>query len=115
MSLNMVRTMASEIGSARNGHRPKLLKVLADPAVTTVVVEHRERLVRFGLESVESAPAATGRSIIVIEPAEVADDLVRDRTEVLTSFCARQYGRRSAARRAREAVRAIQETQEETS
>jgi putative resolvase len=109
----VVRTVASEIGSARNGHRPRLLKILADQAVTTIIVEHRERLVRFGFEYVEAALAATGRSIVVLEPVEIADDLVRDMTEVLTSFCARLYGRRSAARRAREAVRAIQEQQEQ--
>lgn len=108
-----VRTLASEVGSAMNGHRPKLLKILNDTAVTTIVVEHRERLIRFGFEYVEAALAATGRSILVVEPNEVADDLVRDMTEVLTSFCARLYGRRSAVRRAREAVRAIQQQTEE--
>jgi len=33
------------------------------------------------------------------------DDLVRDVTEVLTSFCARRYGRRSARNRAEKALR----------
>jgi len=111
----VVRTSAAEVGSARNGHRPRLLKILADTTITTIVVEHRERLMRFGFEYREAVLAATGRSIIVIEPIEIADDLVRDMTEVLTSFCARLYSRRSAARRAREAVRAIQEQQEDES
>jgi putative resolvase len=35
----------------------------------------------------------------------VTDDLVRDRAEVLTSFCARLYGRRSARNRAEKALR----------
>ena len=35
---------------------------------------------------------------------EVDDDLVRDMTEILTCFCARLYGRRSAAHRARQAI-----------
>ena len=33
------------------------------------------------------------------------DDLVRDTTEVLTSFCARLYGRRGARNRADKALR----------
>ena len=33
------------------------------------------------------------------------DDLVRDMTQVLTSFCARLYGRRSARNRAEKALR----------
>ena len=81
----VVRTIA-EVGSARNGHRPKLLKIRAD---TTIVVEHCERLMRFGFGYLEAVLAATGRLIIVIEPIEIAADLVRDMTEVLTSFCAR--------------------------
>ena len=36
----------------------------------------------------------------MVEDAEVADDLAIDMVEVLTSFCARLYGRRSAKRRA---------------
>jgi putative resolvase len=38
------------------------------------------------------------------------DDLVRDMTEILTSFCARLYGRRSAARKAKAAMDAAEVT-----
>ena len=41
-----------------------------------------------------------------MDDCEVEDDLVRDMTEVLTSFCARLYGKRSAARRAEKALKA---------
>ncbi len=43
------------------------------------------------------------------DEAEVADDLVREMVEVLTSFCARVYGRRSAKRRASAALEAAGE------
>ena len=66
--------------------------------MTTIVVEHRDRLMRFGFESVAAALTAQGRSLGVIDPAEVTDDLVRDMTEVLTLMCARSYGRRAAER-----------------
>ncbi|EQD70464.1 site-specific integrase-resolvase-like protein, partial [mine drainage metagenome] len=39
------------------------------------------------------------------DDGEVDDDLVRDMVEVLTSFCARLYGRRSARNRAEKALR----------
>ncbi len=45
-----------------------------------------------------------GRRLVVIDEGEVADDLVRDMTEVLTSFCARLYGSRSARNRAEKAL-----------
>jgi len=41
---------------------------------------------------------------VVLDDGEVDDDLVRDMVEVLTSFCARLYGRRSARNRALKAV-----------
>ena len=94
-----------EVGSGMNGSRSKLRRLLADPKVTTVVVEHRDRLASMNAELVEAALSAHGRRLVVIDPGEVDDDLVRDVTEVLTSFCARLYGRRSARNRAEKALR----------
>src|SRR3979411_3162908 len=58
-----------------NGNRAMLRKVLADPRVSGIVVEHRDRLARFGVEHRAAAVAATGRRIIVVNPDEVKDDL----------------------------------------
>ena len=96
--------VVSQVGSGLNGHRAKLLGLLRDPEIATIVVEHRDRLARFGVEYLEAALGAQGRPLVVVEQAEVADDPVRDMVEVLTSFCARLYGRRSAKRRARAAL-----------
>jgi len=104
-----VDRVVTEVGSALNGHREKFLALLRDPAVTTIVVEHRDRFARFGAEYVEAALSAQGRRLLVVDPAEVDDDLVRDVTEILTSLCARLYGRRAGASRARRAVEAAVE------
>jgi putative resolvase len=53
---------------------------------------------------VEAAVSAHGRRLVVLDSDEADDDLVRDMTEVLTSFCARLYGRRSAQNRAEKAL-----------
>jgi putative resolvase len=55
--------------------------------------------------AVEAALSAHGRRLVVLDSGEVDDDLMRDMTEVLTSFCARLYGRRSARNRAEKALR----------
>ena len=99
--------MVTEVGSALNGHCRKFLALLRDPAVSTIVVEHRDRFARFGAEYVEASLAASGRRLLVVDPAEVDDDLVRDVSEILTSLCARLYGRRAAANRAARAVKAL--------
>ena len=98
--------VVSETASGLNDRRPKLTKLLADPTVHTIIVEHRERLARFGVGMVEAMLKARGGSLIVIDDNEVPDDLVRDMTEILTCFCARLYGKRSAANRARKAMEA---------
>ncbi|QUH00783.1 IS607 family transposase [Saccharopolyspora erythraea] len=95
----------TEVGSGLDGSRAKLRKLLSDPAVARIVVEHRDRLARFGVEDLEAALAATGRVIVVLNAGEVKDDLERDMVEVLASMCARLYGRRSARRRAEAGVR----------
>jgi predicted site-specific integrase-resolvase len=99
-----VGRVVTEVGSAFNGHSRKFLELLRDPDVTTIVVEHRDRFARFGAEYVEAALSAQGRRLLVVDPAEVDDDLVRDITEILTSMCARLYGGRAAANRAARAV-----------
>lgn len=96
----------SEIASGMNGGRTKARRLLADPAVRTVVVEHKDRLGRTNVELVEAALSASGRRLVVLDDGEAEDDLVRDMAEVLTSFCARLYGRRSARNRARKALEA---------
>src|SRR6266851_715025 len=58
---------------------------------------------------VEAALGAHGRRMVVLDGSEVTDDLVRDMIEVLTSFCARLYGRRSARNRALKALGCAQQ------
>ena len=94
----------TEVGSALNGHRRKFLAVLGDPAVTRIVVEHRDRFCRLGSEYVQAALVAQGRELVVVDSAEVDDDLVRDMTEMVTSMCARLCGKGAAQHRARPAI-----------
>ncbi|WP_041451174.1 IS607 family transposase [Hoyosella subflava] len=101
-----VGKVVTEVGSALNGHRGKFLALLRDPIVTRIVVEHRDRFCRFGSECVQAALAANGGALVVVDSCEVDDDLVRDMTEILTSMCARLYGKRAAVHRAKRAVAA---------
>jgi putative resolvase len=92
------------VGSGMNGTRARARRLLADPKVTAVAVEHRDRLGRMNTELAEAAVSAHGRRLVVAGDGEVTDDLVRDMIEVLTSFCARLYGGRPARNRALKAV-----------
>ena len=105
----VVDEVVMETGSGLNGRRTKLLRVLRCEGPLRLVVEHRDRLARFGFELVEASLAGRGGEIAVVDDGEVEDDLVGDVTEVLTSMCARLYGKRSAARRAERALEAAAE------
>jgi putative resolvase len=105
--LTVIKTV-SEVGSGLNGHRQGLMRLLSEPKVRTIVVEHRDRLMRFGAEYVEAALAADGRKLLVVDASEFKDDLVQDVIAVLISMCARLYGRRSASNRAKRALTALQ-------
>ncbi len=74
--------------------------------MSTIIVERRDRLARFGVGMVNAMLQARRGSLVVIHDAEVPDDLVRDMTEILTCFCARLIGTRSAASRAKRAPEA---------
>lgn len=106
-----VNELVTEVGSGVSGKRPKLCRVLSNPSAGVVVVEHRDRLARFGFEHLEAALAAHGRKVVVADPGESTDDLVRDMMALLASMCARLYGRRGVRNRA---MRAPAATRHET-
>ena len=82
-----------EIGSGLNGHREKLMKLLSNPSMSTIVVEH-----------IESALASSQRELVIINGAECNKQrYCPDMIEVLNSMCARLYGKRAAKSRVEKA------------
>lgn len=95
-----VAQVVKEIGSGVNDSRPKLLKLLNDPTVTLIVVEHKDRLTRFGFNYIEQLLTMQGRRIEVINQAENGkEDLIQDFVSIVTFFCARLYGQRRCKRK----------------
>ena len=89
-----------ELASGLSDERPKLKKVLTNPRVGVIVVEHRDRLTRFGYGYIATLLAHQGRRVEAIYPSETGDGLVDDFMAVITSMAARIYGRRNSKRRA---------------
>ena len=88
-----------EIGSGLNGARKKLLSILRGKF--NLVVEHKDRLSRFGFEYIEASLLPQDRQVLVLNATEKKMDLVQDFVDVCTSMCARIYGNRSAKNRAK--------------
>jgi predicted site-specific integrase-resolvase len=80
-------------GSGLNGHLRALLRIRRNPAVLTVVAEHRDRLMRVGFEEVEAALWAQGRALTVSEPEGKTDAIVRDLRHVLVSLFPCVFGK----------------------
>ena len=101
-----VLSVVEEVGSGLNGRRSKLQRILRQPA-GDICVEHADRLARFGVSYVQAALEASGRRLYVLNETESKQDLVQDFVDVVTSMCARIYGKRSAKNKARRALEAV--------
>jgi putative resolvase len=60
-----VTLIVKEIASGVNDSRPKLLGLLKDQQTTRIVVEHKDRLTRFGFRYLETLLELQGRTIEV--------------------------------------------------
>jgi len=97
-----------EVGSGLNDERRQLVALLKDPTIARVVVEHRDRLTRFGFNYLEILADIAGFEIVVANKTIVNDqkDLMADFTAIITSFCARLYNQRRGKKKA-DAVKLI--------
>jgi putative resolvase len=101
--------LVKEIGSGVNENRPQLLSLLRDSLITRVVVEHKDRLTRFGFRYIETLLAIQGRTIEVVNPAENnIEDLLHDLASIVYSTCARLYGQGLAKRKTKRLVEQLQ-------
>ena len=69
-----VAEVIKEVGSGVNDNRKRLLKVLADSSITLVVVEHKDRLTRFGFNYIQTLLETQGRRVEVVNLAEDGDE-----------------------------------------
>lgn len=95
-----VTKMVSELASGLHDRRPKLMKLLTDARVGMVVMEHRDRLTRFGFNSIEQLMQLQGRRLEVLFPSETDTDLVDDFIALMSSKASRLSGWRTSKRRA---------------
>lgn len=105
----IVRQVIKECASGLNDKRPKLMKLLADKQVTKIVVEHRDRLTRFGFNYLEQWLQERGTAIEVINLAtNDKEDLMKDFISLVTSFTARLYGLRRSKRKTEKLIKALE-------
>lgn len=94
-----------EIASGMNDNRKQLNKLFnLDPA--RLVVEHKDRLTRFGFNYIETLLTKLGWEIIVINrDEEETEDLMKDLISIITSFCCKLYGLRRGKNKAKKVTK----------
>jgi len=106
----VISKIYSEIASGLNDNRPRLTGVLLSDY--NIVVEHRDRLTRFGFNYIRNLMDGQGRKVIVINETEDKEDLIQDFVSVITSMCARIYGKRRSKRKTEKMIEVLNENQE---
>lgn len=109
--INIIR----EIGSGVNDKRKKLNDILTRNDYDVIVVEHKDRLTRFGYNYIELLLNKNNIRIDVINIAEDdKTDLIQDLISIITSFTARYYGNRRAKRKTEKIIKELTENEKST-
>lgn len=114
----VVDKVIKEVGSGLNDERKKLVELLlSDEPIARIIVEHKDRLTRFGFNYLEILAKKQGFEIIVVNPTVTdQDDLMQEFASIITSFCARLYSRRRAKRKTEAIIQTLnKEKDHETS
>lgn len=94
-----------DIGSGLNEKRKqfkKLLKRIGDKDVRRVVAEYKDRLTRFGFESLQVYCENLGVEVVILNQAETKEfeqELVEDIIGLVSSYSAKLYGRRGGRKK----------------
>jgi predicted site-specific integrase-resolvase len=103
----VVHEVVKEIASGLNDSRPKLQKILREKKATRLIVEHKDRLTRFGFEYIKTL--FSDCEIIIVNHSEEQIDLMEDFVSLVTSFSARLYGKRRSRRKTEKLIQALNE------
>lgn len=101
----------SDLGSGLNCSKPglrSLLRRLLSGRISTLVIQHEDRFLRFGVPIIRFLCSRLDTEFRVIEakPEQPFEqELAQDVVTLMTVFCARFYGRR--ARRRRDATKTV--------
>ena len=100
--------VVTEIGSGVNDQRVKLHRLLRQRDFDVLLIEHKDRLTRFGFSWFEAI--CPFRIEVVNRAEDKVSDLMEDLVTILTSFSARLYGQRRGRKKTEAAIRALKET-----
>lgn len=105
----VIKNIYKEVASGMNDNRKVLNALLENHKDCTLLIEHKDRLTRFGYHYLEMLCKSKNINIIVAnESTTDRDDLVNDLVSVVASFCAKLYGNRKSKRKTEVIIKEIQ-------
>ncbi len=102
----VVHEVIKECASGLNDKRPKLERILKERKATRLVVEHKDRLTRFGFNYI-SVLYPECEIVVINSGQNDQQDLMIDFVSLVTSFCARLYGKRRAKRQTEKLIQEL--------
>lgn len=91
-----------EIASGLNENRKQLNNILNRNDFDILIVEHKDRLTRFGANYIEKALLNNNQRLEIINKTEEKDiEIMDDFISIVTSFCGRIYGAKRKAKTAK--------------
>ena len=109
-----------EVGSGLNDNRSKLNYLLEKELneFKILLVEHKDRLTRFGFNYIDILLKSHSKQIEVINLVDNdKEDLIQDFVSIITSFCSRIYGqrRRRSKRKTEKLIKELEDESKENS
>jgi predicted site-specific integrase-resolvase len=100
--------IVKEVGSGLNDYRPQLANIISKiNEYDHVVVEHKDRLTRTGFNYFELF--APNKFHVVNMTNNDTENLLEDLVSIITSYCARLYGKRRGKRKTEKIIKELQE------
>jgi predicted site-specific integrase-resolvase len=99
-----------EISSGMNDNRTKLKKVLLEKNFDILLVEHKDRLTRFGFNYIETLLNKENKKIEVVNiSTNDNENLMEDLISIIYSFSARLYGKRKSRKKVNKIITELKE------
>ncbi|XWK91566.1 MAG: IS607 family transposase [Phormidium sp.] len=106
--------VVKEIGSGLNDKRRKLENLLKEEDYNILLVEHRDRLARFGTNYLDLLLSRLKVKLEIVNLADNGqDELMQDLVAIITSFAARLYGQPRGKRKTERIIQELKNKEEE--
>lgn len=105
----VVDKVVKEVGSSLDDDRTQLTDLLrSDVKIDRIVVEHKDRLSRFGFNYLQILADKSGFEIVVVNPTTMdRDDLMQDFATIIASFCSHLYSCKRAKHQTEKLIRSL--------